>query len=104
MALDGIAPRPHHQQPAHPVPASLRWGLSWTVLVASLGIVAGYAAGSSVEAPAEYDGTSIVTTTIEPATIDATCVSDGRGTPDAIEHRIETCQATMRLPPTPTAR
>ncbi len=102
MALEGAGPppRPPHDQPSHPLPASLRWGLGWTVLVASLGAASGCATGASVEAPAEYDVTTTVATTVAPTSDDASCVIDvieAGGSPDAIERRIHACDAVPRF-------
>ena len=105
MAPDGAAPLvpPHDHASTRPLPASLRWGLGWTVLVASLGVVAaGCTTGASVDAPGEFGGTSSVTTTIEStpddgASDDAPCVIDLGGTPDAIERHIAACEGAGRL-------
>lgn len=104
MALDaapGVRPQPPHQ--SRPLSASLQWGLGWTVLVASLGVVAsGCATGASVDAPGDIGGTSVIPTTIESRSGDdvsagTACVIDRNGTADAIEHHIAACERARRL-------
>jgi hypothetical protein len=113
MALD-LGAQPHAPQPGQhtrPLSASLRWGLGWTVIAATLA-AAGCASASSVDDPADIDHTTVVSTTLISGTDDATtddsttddyttddyasCVAELGGSPDAIEHHIDACEAARR--------
>ena len=113
MALDlgAQSPPPEPDQPARPLSASLRWGLGWTVIAATLA-AAGCASATSVDDPADIDHTTVVPTTIVSTTIVSTtiasttddfttddyasCVAELGGSPDAIEHHIDACEAARR--------
>ena len=60
MALDaGAAPSSERRrEPAGPLGASLRWGLGWTIVVATLGATAGCVSATPVEAPAPTNDSS----------------------------------------------
>jgi len=98
MALDlgaqPTAPRPG--QHTRPLSASLRWGLGWTVIAATLAAT-GCASASSVDDPAEIDHTPVISTTVVSTSDDyASCVAELGGSPDAIEHHIDACEAARR--------
>ena len=108
-------------QPARPLSASLRWGLGWTVIAATLA-AAGCASATSVDDPADIDHTTVVSTTIVSTTVVSTtgdsttddsttgdsttddsttddyasCVAELGGSPDAIEHHIDACEVARR--------
>jgi hypothetical protein len=103
MALDLGAqpPPPQPGQHTRPLSASLRWGLGWTVIAATLA-AAGCASASSVDDPAEIDHTPVISTTVVSTTVVSTtgdyasCVAELGGSPDAIEHHIDACEAARR--------
>ena len=98
MALDlgAQSPPPEPDQPARPLSASLRWGLGWTVIAATLA-AAGCASATSVDDPADIDHTTVVSSTIVSTTDDyASCVAELGGSPDAIEHHIDACEVARR--------
>ena len=64
-----------------PLPASLRWGLGWTVLVATLGTTAACVSTAPVEAPVDNDDSY------------SACVSALGEMPDAIDQHIDACSA-----------
>jgi hypothetical protein len=97
MALDrGAQPLPPRPgQHTGPLSASLRWGLGWTVIAATLA-AAGCASATSVDDPADIDHTTVVSTTVIARDDYASCVAELGGSPDAIEHHIDACEAARR--------
>jgi hypothetical protein len=83
MALDVDAAQVHgvHRASPGPLAASLRWGLGWTIVVASLGATTACVSSTPGEAPADHDDSY------------STCVSALGGMPDAINHHIDACAA-----------
>jgi hypothetical protein len=66
-----------------PLTASLRWGLGWTIVVASLGASAGCGSPAAVDAPATTDNSY------------SACVTAVGGMPDAVDQHIDACTATV---------
>jgi hypothetical protein len=83
MALDVKAAQVQvvHRASAGPLAASLRWGLGWTIVVASFGTTTACVSSTQREAPVDQDDAY------------ATCVSALGGMPDAIGHHIDACAA-----------
>ena len=83
MTLDDRAPH-HAAYTARPLSASLRWGLGWTVVLATLGATAGCVSATPVEDSPDIDHS-----------YDdhyGRCVDALGGMPDAAEHHIDACQ------------
>ena len=94
MALDaGAAPSSaRRRDPAGPLGASLRWGLGWTIVVATLGATAGCVSATPVEAPAPtHDSSTNSTSSYDERYQD--CVDALGDMPDAAEHHIDACEA-----------
>ena len=94
MALDaGVAPSGGRPRAARgPLTASLRWGLGWTVVAATLGAAAGCVSATPVEAPAPADDPSTNSTTSYGDHY-RECVDSLGAMPDAAEHHIDACAA-----------
>jgi hypothetical protein len=92
MALDGSASPSgeRHRDHVGPLGASLRWGLGWTIVVATLGATAGCVSATPVEAPAPVDDSSTNSTTSHEDHY-SDCVDALGGMPDAAEHHIDAC-------------
>jgi hypothetical protein len=69
----------------------LRWGLGWTLVVATLGATTGCVSATPVEAPLPADDSSTDST---PSYDDhyRDCVDSLGGMPDAAEHHIDACE------------
>ena len=94
MALDaGAAPSSaRRRDPAGPLGASLRWGLGWTIVVATLGATAGCVSATPVEAPAPTNDSSTNSTSSYDDRY-SDCVDSLGDMPDAAEHHIDACEA-----------
>jgi hypothetical protein len=66
-----------------PLTASLRWGLEWTIVAATLGSAAACVSTAPVDDPVDIDDSY------------STCVDALGGMPDAIDHHIDACQAVL---------
>jgi len=64
-----------------PLTASLRWGLGWTIVAATLGTTAACVSATPVDDPVEFDDSY------------SRCVSALGEMPDAIEQHIDPCRA-----------
>ena len=64
-----------------PLTASLRWGLGWTIVAATLGTTAACVSATPVDDPVEFDDSY------------STCVGALGEMPDAIEQHIDPCRA-----------
>ena len=94
MALDAAAPirRERGRDPARPLVASLRWGLGWTLVVATLGATTGCVSATPVEAPAPtHESSPNSTSSYDERYQD--CVDALGDMPDAAEHHIDACEA-----------
>jgi hypothetical protein len=95
MALDTrVAPHAPQQDCGRPVIASLRWGLGWTIVVATLGATAGCVSESRVEAPGDVDDSTRDYSRRDYSRRDySSCLDELGGMPDAADHHIDACQA-----------
>jgi hypothetical protein len=86
MALDtkpvSVDDRARHS--TGPLAASLRWGLGWTIVAATLGTSAACVSTAPVEAPIDEDDSY------------SACVSELGDMPDAANHHIDACAAVAR--------
>jgi hypothetical protein len=64
-----------------PLTATLRWGLGWTVVAATLGTTAACVSATPVDDPVEFDDSY------------SACVGALGEMPDAIEQHIDPCRA-----------
>ncbi len=83
--------RDHTSEPSRPITASLRWGLGWTVVLATLGAGAGCASATPIDAPADHDESSVdINRTYDDQY--SKCVDALGGMPDAAQHHIDACE------------
>ena len=86
MALDTAPVRvgDPERHSAGPLAASLRWGLGWTIVAATLGTSAACVSTAPAEAPIDRDDSY------------SACVGELGGMPDAANHHIDACAAVAR--------
>jgi hypothetical protein len=66
-----------------PLTASLRWGLGWTIVAATLGTTTACVSATPVDEPVDIDDSY------------SACVAALGEMPDAIDHHIDACQAVV---------